>query len=211
MRLIDLTGKRFGRLTVLGRSQEPSEKIKWICKCDCGTIKAIYGDCLKNGNTKSCGCFKTENAKLLYSGLRQKNKTLYGIWWSMRQRCNNKNSKSYHNYGGRGIKVCDEWNASFENFYYWAYSNGYENGLQVDRIDNNGDYSPNNCRWVNTEVQANNKRNVKLYEIDGQKKSLPQWCREYNASYYTVRQRVCKLGWDIKDALVIPSQRKTKR
>lgn len=211
MRLIDLTGKRFGRLTVLGRSQEPSEKVKWICKCDCGTVKSINGNSLRNGNTRSCGCFKTENAKLLYSGLRQKNKALYGIWWAMRQRCNNKNSKSYHNYGGRGITVCSEWNASFDNFYYWSYDNGYEDGLQIDRINNDGNYSPDNCRWVDRETQANNRRNVKLYKIDGQEKSLPQWCREYNASYYTVRQRVYKLGWDIKDALIVPSQRKVKR
>ena len=90
MRLIDLTGKRFGRLTVLEKVKEPYRNVRWICRCDCGSIKTYDGNALKSGNTKSCGCFRIENAKLLYSGLRQKNKALYGIWWSMRQRCNNK-------------------------------------------------------------------------------------------------------------------------
>lgn len=201
MKRIDITGKKFGRLTVIKLADTVKGHLRWYCKCDCGKEHIAYGSSLKNGGTTSCGCYKTENAKKLYSSVRQKDKHLYAIWNGIKQRCQNSNHKSYSNYGGRGIRICNEWASKYETFYYWAINTGYKKGLEIDRIDNNGNYEPNNCRWVDRKTQANNKRNVVLYTIKGITKSLPQWCKEYNQDYYLVRQRVYKLGWSIEDAL----------
>jgi hypothetical protein len=102
----------------------------------------------------------------------------------------------------------EEWANNYESFYYWAINSGYKKGLEIDRIDNEGDYCASNCRFVEKETQANNKRNVKLYTINGIEKSLPQWCREYNQDYYLIRQRVYKLGWSIEESLLAPKNQK---
>lgn len=206
MKLVNLVGKRYGRLLVVSKSNSHNGHTRWLCKCDCGNECIVHGTSLKTGNTTSCGCYKRENAKKLYSTVRQNDKHLYAVWNGIKQRCNNKNNSSYHNYGGRGIKMDKTWANNYKSFYDWAISSGYESGKQIDRIDNNGNYEPQNCRFVDQEIQANNKRNVKLYTLNGVAKSLPQWCREYNLDYYLVRQRVCKLGWDIADALSKPKQ-----
>lgn len=208
MKLIDITGKRYGRLLVVERADSAKGKTRWLCKCDCGKECIVHGSSLKSGNTTSCGCYKTENAKKLYSGVRQNDKRLYAVWNQIKQRCFNKNCKSYHNYGGRGIRMYGSWANNYESFYHWAMQSGYKKGLEIDRIDNNADYCPSNCRFVNRDTQANNKRNVKLYTLNGVAKSLPQWCREYEQDYYVVRQRVYKLGWTIEDALTTPKYQK---
>lgn len=208
MKFINLIGEKFGRLLVVEKAESKKGHIRWRCKCDCGNECIVNGYSLKNGNTTSCGCFKRENAKLLYSGVRQNDKRLYGVWNGIKQRCLNRNNNSYHNYGGRGIKIDTEWANNYEAFYKWAIRSGYRKGLEIDRIDNNGDYCESNCRFVDKDVQANNKRNVKLYTIDGITKTLPQWCREYNQDYSTVRQRIYKLNWTIKDALSKPKQKR---
>lgn len=207
MKLINLVGKRFGRLLVLEKSNSEKGHVKWLCLCDCGNKCIVHGTSLKTGNTISCGCYKTENAKALYSSVRQNDKTLYAVWNGIKQRCLNKNNRSYHNYGGRGIKIDETWANNYESFYNWAMQSGYKKGLQIDRIDNNGNYEPSNCRFVSQETQANNKRNVELYTINGQTKSLPQWCREYGQEYFLVRQRVKKLGWSIEKALTCPKNK----
>lgn len=204
MKALNLVGKKYGRLLVVSKAASSKGHTRWLCKCDCGKESVVYGTSLKNGNTTSCGCFKSENAKKLYSGVRQNDKRLYGVWNGIKQRCRNKNNSSFHNYGGRGIKMADEWADNYETFYNWAIRSGYREGMQIDRIDNNGDYCESNCRFVGRDVQSNNKRNVVLYTIDGVTKSLPQWCRDYDKDYYLIRQRVCKLGWPIKDALELP-------
>lgn len=206
MRLIDLTGQRFGRLTVVERGESLSGHTRWKCVCDCGNECLVHATSLKSGNTTSCGCYKTENAKALYSGVRQKDKRLYGVWNGIKQRCYNKNHKSYKDYGGRGITMDAEWVNNYEAFYNWAMRSGYARGMEIDRIDNDGSYCEENCRWVPRSMQANNKRNVRLYTIDGVAKSLPQWCKEYGADYEVVYQRVRKLGWPIEDALNTPKQ-----
>lgn len=212
MKLINLVGERFGRLTVVERADSKNCHVRWLCKCDCGKECIVHGTSLKSGNTTSCGCYKTENAKRLYSGVRQNDKRLYAIWNGIKQRCQNTNCRSYSNYGGRGIKICDEWANDYESFYNWAVRSGYQHGLQIDRIDNDGDYCESNCRFVCQKTQANNKRNVALYTINGETMSLSQWCEVYHQDYYLVRQRVVKLGWTIQDALTLPknqSHRKT--
>lgn len=204
MKLVNLVGKKFGRLLVVEKATPLNGRTRWLCKCDCGNNCIVHGSSLKTGNTTSCGCYKTENAKRLYSTVRQNDKHLYAVWNGIKQRCNNPNNSSFHNYGGRGIKICDSWANCYENFYEWAMNNGYKKGMQIDRINNDGNYEPKNCRFVNREIQANNKRNIKLYTINGVTKSMPQWCREYKQDYYLVRQRVSKLGWTIEEALLTP-------
>ena len=162
-KVIDLTGKKFGRLTVIKQDKE-SKRTKWICKCECGNIKSVYACHLKDGSSTSCGCFQKEKVKQSNSKHGYTKTSLHNRWKTMKQRCCNKNDKNYKNYGGRGITVCDEWN-DFENFKNWALLNGYEQGLQLDRIDNNKGYSPDNCRWCKASVNNHNRRNTA--KIDG--------------------------------------------
>lgn len=206
MKRLDLVGNKYGRLLVINKAEPLKGHTRWLCKCDCGNECIVYSTSLKTGNTTSCGCFKKENARKLYSSVRQNNKDLYAVWNGIKQRCTNRNNKSYHNYGGRGIKMDEKWAGNYETFYRWAMHSGYQKGKQIDRIDNDGDYCESNCRFVDIEIQANNKRNVTLYTINEETKSLAQWCREYNQDYKFVYQRIHKLGWNILDALTTPRQ-----
>lgn len=211
MKLINLVGERYGRLLVIEKADSLKGHVRWLCKCDCGNECIVHGSALKSGNTTSCGCYKRENAKALYSSVRQNDKRLYAVWNGIKQRCTNENNKSFHDYGGRGIKMDPEWANHYEAFYDWAIKSGYKDGMEIDRIDNDGDYCESNCRFVSRDVQANNKRNVKLYTIDGVTKSLPQWCVEYGQEYFFVRQRVYTLGWSIEDALTTPKYQKRNK
>lgn len=168
----DLKGQRFGKLVVLeyaGKKKSGAQnKTLWKCICDCGNEKIVDAGSLKSGYTSSCGCY---HKKILGDLNRKHNLAhkckLYSVWKSMNGRCNNQNDKSYKNYGGRGIKVCDVWRNDFKAFYDWSYNNGYKeekaksglNLLTIDRIDNDLDYSPNNCRWITNKEQSKNKRN----------------------------------------------------
>lgn len=210
MKKDNLLGLRFGRLVVIEAAENKGKKPRWLCQCDCGKTKIVHSSSLKNGNTKSCGCFRTETTIARCSTNRSKDKTLYAVWNTIKQRCNNPNNKSYSNYGGRGITICDEW-YNYDNFYEWSINNGYKHGLEIDRINNSLGYSPDNCRWVTKSVNANNKRNVKQYTINGESKSLPEWCREYNINYDTVYLRVHRLHWDVEKALVTPPIKYNRR
>lgn len=155
----DLVGKKFNRLTVIEYSHSNNGAV-WLCKCDCGSFITAKGKDLKNGKTKSCGCFHRDCASKLGKSKKthgQSNTRLYYIWRAMKERCFNKNSRVYNRYGGRGITVCDEWANSFEAFYKWSINNGYSQKLTLDRIDNDGIYEPDNCRWTTMKVQNQNK------------------------------------------------------
>lgn len=177
----DLTGQRFGRLTVLAPDgKDPQGRYKWRCRCDCGNEKTTTGTYLTRGETRSCGCLHTEvvsahnKSEAKKESTRRWNSTykykhgstgsrLYRVWGGMKKRCYNPKEKAYKDYGGRGITVCDEWKASFEAFCEWAMANGYDENAAygectIDRIDVNGNYEPTNCRWVPMAEQNKNKR-----------------------------------------------------
>jgi hypothetical protein len=208
-KILDLTGRRFGRLTVIEfDGTKIHHRAYWKCRCECGQVKSICGHDLTTGYTKSCGCLRVNNGyrQLIKHG-NSKIK-LYYVYQSMKQRCNNKNHHAYKDYGGRGIKVCDEWVSDFTVFQDWAIKNGYKEnaGLSIDRINVNGNYCPKNCRWAIIDTQSNNKRSNKYLEINGERHSIAEWTKKLGGSASLIHARLRK-GWSIEQALLRPIRR----
>ena len=192
----DLTGKQFGRLTAIARfpPHGKNSSYMWACNCECGGTAIVRGTDLTNGHTMSCGCYR----KMVKTMPKQEMR-LHRIWSNMKQRCSNPNSKSFKYYGGRGIKVCDEWK-TFDTFYYWALANGYRDDLTIERKNNDGNYEPSNCEWITSAKQHQNTSRTVRYMKYGKVFSLSELCRLYGVNRGTVGARL-KRGMTIDDAL----------
>jgi hypothetical protein len=209
----DLIGKKFANLEVLNIDHiDKWNMAHYLCRCDCGKETIVGSNKLKSGHTRSCGCLKREAALkgsiaavAVNATHRASHSHLYGVWKQMRARCYHKPTRFYDNYGGRGIRVCDEWRYSFETFRDWAITHGYKDnvGLSIDRIDVNGNYEPFNCRWATRIEQQRNLRNNRLIEINGETKCLSEWAGIYKIKITTIYGRL-KDGWDIIQAVTTP-------
>lgn len=200
---INMMGLRFGRLTIIARGKNNSNQTaRWVCRCECGKEKEISRRNLING-TSSCGCLNREVCAQNRTTHGRSGTPLHGVWATMRRRCSDPNHQDAHNYCKRGIKVCREWDSDFNTFYIWAMKAGYVAGLTIDRKNNNGDYSPENCRFVPRKVQANNMRANRKIEHNGVTKTMAEWADFSGIPYFTLRARL-DTGWPIEIALWTP-------
>lgn len=195
----DIAGKRFGKLLVLNRAPNKIPcKTLWNVLCDCGTRKTVPSANLRSGQVKSCGCSRYEKITL-HGGAADHRKTReYSAWLGMRYRCEDSRLKCYKNYGGRGIKVCERW----QSFPVFLSDMGCcPTGCSLDRVDNNGNYEPENCRWATRKQQNRNRRGNRLIEINGVSKPLVDWTEQQGLDYMLVHARLFKLGWTPERAL----------
>lgn len=190
--LKDMTNKRFGKVRVIRRASAYGETpVKWLCLCDCGVEFATAGGELRGGRVKSCGCARIESVKKALTTHGMSGTRMFKIWSHMIERCTCKTHKQYEHYGGRGITVCDEWK-KFENFHEWATENGYKESLTIDRIDNDGNYKPSNCRWADNFTQQNNQRRTTRVEVNGVTMTLSEWALETGIKKTTLESRYYK-------------------
>lgn len=204
-KLNDLTGQKFGRLTVVERVENAKNRnARWKCVCDCGNEVIVTGSNLCRGNTKSCGCYQKEmtvKTKTTHGGHETR---LYRIWADIKKRCYNENQAYYNDYGGRGISMCESWRGSFESFRDWSLENGYSDDLSIDRINFNGNYEPSNCRWATVKEQANNRRSNRFLTYNGKTQTMAQWADELGLEYKEIAARLNYLGWTVEEALSTP-------
>lgn len=191
----DLSGQKFGHLLVLNRADDYVYKsgrreVLWNCQCDCGNIIKVRSCGLKNGHHVSCGCQKKN--RLTTHGLSDTRIDI--IFRGMKQRCYDTNAENYSNYGGRGIKICSEWLNNKRAFFDWSFQNGYSDDKSIDRIDVNGNYTPDNCRWVDNKTQSNNRRNNRILTYKGISKDVQEWAEATGIPYQTIYSRI-NMGW----------------
>lgn len=204
---MDLTGMQIGYWHINGPAPPKHDKCgrvitMWDCTCKCGVRKDVRDAEIRRGNSVSCGCFNRE-----ISSTHHETKTrLYEIWHGMKQRCNNPRNKDAHNYIDRGITVCQEWCDSFEAFRDWALVNGYRDDLSIDRINVNGNYCPENCRWSTAKEQGRNTRYNHLLTFNGKTQPIASWADEIGMDYYTLAKRI-EYGWPAERALSEPINR----
>jgi hypothetical protein len=201
----DLTGKTFGSLLVVERSTNTKHgSARWLCECHCGVRSIVQANNLKSGNTTRCIQCQAR-ARNTHGMSRTK---IYQCWQDMWARCRNPNDTSYENYGGRGIKVCERWE-TFENFLADMGST-YTNGLELDRVDNDVDYKPENCRWVTHSQNNRNKRNNYLVTYEGETCTMAEWSDRLGIKRNTLEARIGRLGWSIDRAFTKPVQKRSK-
>lgn len=210
--LIDMTGRQCGLWTVIERGPNRitpcgNTEAMWLCECQCGTRRLVRAADLRNGASKSCGCYRRQRASEASTRYACKDQRLYTIWAGMCYRCEDPKHPSYSLYGGRGVKVCDEWKEDFDCFARWAYQAGYHDKLTLDRIDVDGDYCPVNCRWATPKEQANNRRTCVYIEYAGKSQTATQWAEEFNISPSTLLGRL-RCGWSVEAALTEPTKQK---
>lgn len=192
----DLTNQKFGKLSAIeAKGHDNGGHYLWLCVCECGKQVITSSNSLMSGRTKSCGCSRGPSIKKHgFKGTR-----LYHIWGNMKQRCTNPKNPAYKNYGGRGITICDEW-LSFSVFMTWALENGYSENLTIDRIDVNGSYCPENCRWITMKEQGFNRRNNHIITYNGKTQTMRQWADELGKDYEVIAKRLNTLHWSAEDA-----------
>lgn len=198
----DLSGHRFGRLLVVKRVQNKDNRVMYLCLCNCGNYCTVDSASLKRGATQSCGCLHKEVSSIKNSKHGKRKTRLYKIWDGMKQRCYNTNDKGYKNYGGRGITVCDEWKNDFMNFYDWAMQNGYDESAPrgqctIDRINNDGNYEPSNCRWVDMKVQLNNMTSNRMITYNGETHNMKERSKINKIKYEVLKYRL-NIGWTME-------------
>ena len=190
----NLTNKRFGEWSVMsfvGRNKY--RQPIWKCRCSCGTVREIPESNLTRKASTNCGCLKSKNQRKRAYKHGKVNTPLYRSWANMLQRCNNPKNPRFKDYGGRGVAVCEEWK-DFTNFAKWANQNGYIEGLTIERVDVDGDYSPENCKWVPLREQSLNKRTTLYVTFNNEKKSLKEWAERFNISYGSLKKRLYQGG-----------------
>lgn len=197
----NIIGNVYGRLTVIEETNERrNSKIVVRCKCSCGNDNfLVVNRALVSGNTKSCGCIRKERNNHITHGLRKHQ--LYGVWSGMKQRCYYEKAINYKDYGARGIRICEDWLNDFKKFYDWCIEKGWKDGLDVDRADNEKDYSPDNCILSTRKQNTRNTRRTLFIEYNGIKKPLADWADELGLNYETLSQRIFKLKMPISEAL----------
>lgn len=204
---IDFTGEKFGLLTVLKRSESAKcGAAQWVCICECGNEIIVPSYTLKCGTKKNCGCVKGPHFNATHGA---SNTTLYKAWKSMLYRCENPKNRAYKYYGQRGIRVCEEWH-DFLSFKKWVDETKPDGEYTIDRIDNNSDYSPTNCRWASCVEQANNRRSNIMLEYNGEVHDLTEWSKLLGFDYKRVHNRMYKLGWTFEKAIITPPDEKKR-
>lgn len=199
----DYTGLKFNKLTVISYYGKRNGSTVWLCKCDCENMTYQSISKMRLGYIKSCGCWKNEAAKQKMTKHGLYKTPEYHIWESIKQRCCNKNSKPYKDYGGRGIFVCDEWKNNPKAFCEWAKTHGYKKGLEIDRINNNMGYSPDNCRFVDRKIQSLNKRSNIFITYNGITDNICSWAKRLGVNYQLLHYRL-KRGWSVEKTLTTP-------
>lgn len=196
---IEMKGKKAGRLLVTGYAYTKDKRAYWNCLCDCGNKLAVMGKPLRQGKTQSCGCLQIDRARQANTTHGKAKTLLWGVWQAMKTRTTNKNGSHWKYYGGKGIKICDEW-SDYQTFHDWAMANGYQKGLSIERNDGDKDYEPSNCRWIpNAEQQRNKSNNVKFLG-----ETAAEASRRLGGCKGLVQGRIRLLGWDIKRAFTQP-------
>jgi len=196
--------KQGSRLTVLSwhrKKQGKQNRVFVMAKCSCGVIKEYAKNNITTGNTYSCGCLNREKYTLDGASAHP----LYYVWKSIIDRCTNSAIHNYHRYGGRGITVCNEWKNDVHAFIKWGLANGWQKGLQIDREKNNGNYTPENCRFVTPEVNSNNRENARLFTYNGQSKTLKDLASSTGINYNTLRARLYELKWSVEKSVETPT------
>lgn len=203
-RRLNLEGHRYGRLTVVSFERSVGRNTYWRCRCDCGEVAVASRNNLRSSNTSSCGCLADENRRALRRTHGMSQTATFKAWLTMRDRCYNEKHPYYFNYGGRGIRVCEAWRVSFENFYC-DVGERPSKGYTLERIDNDKDYKPGNVKWATRYEQSRNKRNNVWLTLNGETLCLTDWARRLGFNRLTLASRI-KRGWSVEDALTVPKR-----